>query len=55
MSDSSIWELIVVALAAFFSLLVLVNGGGVIAAAITFPVALAVFAVLFLTDPGAEP
>lgn len=54
MSDSSIWQLITVALAAFTALLVLVNVGSAIAAAIAFPIALAVYAGMFLTDPGAE-
>jgi hypothetical protein len=54
MSDSSIWQLITVALAALIALIVLLNVGSAIAAAVTFPVALAVFAFIFLTDPGAE-
>lgn len=54
MSDSSRWQLITVALAALTALIVLVNVGSAIAAAVAFPVSLAVYAGMFLTDPGAE-
>lgn len=55
MSDSSLWQLITVALAAFTALIVLANSASAIAAAVAFPVALAVYAGMFLTDPGAKP
>lgn len=54
MSDSSRWQLITVALAALTALIVLLNVDSAIAAAVTFLVALAVYAGMFLTDPGAE-
>lgn len=55
MSDSSLWQLITIALAALTALIVLANFDNAIAAAITFPLALAVYSGMFLTDPGAKP